>query len=137
MLQHAGCGGHGGAAHAEHLRERFLGQGKLVGAHPVVRHQQPACAPLGDGVQSTARGVLRDLVDERLRVAQHDGAEGAAPAELFPKARRRHSEEVAGDMAESLVRRTPSAEKYRNSDHAFVAHGGDLDEAAVRHRTDD
>src|SRR5207237_7649689 len=97
-LQHAGGGCHGGATHTEHLRERFLGQHKLVDVHAVASHQQPACATLDDRVETSAGGVLRDLADERLRVMQHAGVEGATTEELVLKARGPHTKDVAGHL---------------------------------------
>ena len=88
-------------------------------------------------MQTIAGGLLRDLADERLRVMQHDGVEGATPKDLVLKARGPHTKEVAGHLTECLVPRAPSAEKHLNADHAFVAHGGDLDRIAVRHGGDD
>src|SRR5207249_4239224 len=47
------------------------------------------------------------------------------------------TKDVAGHLTECLVSRARSAEKHLNADHAFVAHGGDLDGIAVRHGGDD
>lgn len=47
------------------LRER-----ELIGPYPVLRHEQPACAPLIDRVATVARHPLRGLLLQRLRVTQ-------------------------------------------------------------------
>jgi hypothetical protein len=57
--------------------------------------------------------------------------------DLFLKPCRAHLKEIARHLAEGLVGRARSAEEHRNSDHAFIADGGDLNHASVRAATDD
>src|SRR5438067_47248 len=71
-LERAGGNRHRRPPHAEHLGEKLLGEGKLVGAHPIVRQQQPAAAALLHRVQAVTGDLLRDLTEQRLGVAlQH------------------------------------------------------------------
>src|ERR1043166_4495967 len=52
---------HPGAAHAQHARQEFLGQGKGIAYGPVVRHQQPPRQTLVQSVQAITSGGLRYL----------------------------------------------------------------------------
>jgi len=51
-LQEARCERHRGAAHAEHLAEKFLGERDGVAAHTIVGLQQPATEPRFQCVQA-------------------------------------------------------------------------------------
>src|SRR6266542_5311647 len=77
-LQHAGRSRDAGAADAKHLRQKLLRQDDLVAGDPVVRHEQPSCAPLLDRMDAVAGGGLPDLGQEGLRVAVDDVAQRSA-----------------------------------------------------------
>src|SRR3954471_24411732 len=55
LLQYARGDRHARAPHAEHQRQELVGQRELVGADAIVRHQQPARAPLFDRMGAVAR----------------------------------------------------------------------------------
>ena len=61
LLEDASDGVDARPAHAQHLREEFLGQRKCIRRHAVVGHEQPAGAPLLDCVKAVAGGCLRHL----------------------------------------------------------------------------
>jgi hypothetical protein len=52
---------HGGTVHAQHHRQEFLLQGKIVAIDSIMCLQQPATTPLPDVVEGVARGALQDL----------------------------------------------------------------------------
>src|SRR5579863_3078009 len=70
-LQSAGRNRNAGTLHAQHHGQEFLREQKLVRLHAVVRHQQPATTSLLYGVKVIARGRLRDLVEEGMRIMKH------------------------------------------------------------------
>ena len=77
LLKDSRDDGHGGTRGAEHHRGEFLRQRKLVGAHTVVRHQQPPRQTMLDLVHRIAGGRLHDDADKRLEEAGHQLVEGA------------------------------------------------------------
>ena len=90
-LQGRRCHADAAAALAEHLPEELLRQHEFVAADAVVRHQQPARTALLRGVDAVARGVLRDLGEERLRVAVQHASEGVVRARDLMEPCRRHA----------------------------------------------
>ena len=91
-LQAARCRRYAGALHAQHHGEELLGQQELVGLHAVVRHQHPAAAALLQGMEVVARRRLRDLVEQRMGVAQHHHPHRGALRQLGAEPRRRHAQ---------------------------------------------
>jgi hypothetical protein len=69
-LQAPGRPGDTLAASSQHVGDELLGEQQFRRPHPVVCEQQPAAESLLDRVKSVADGGLRDLGDQRLRVAQ-------------------------------------------------------------------
>jgi hypothetical protein len=49
------------ASHRQHVGQEFLRQLKLIAAHPVVCHQQPACKPRFHRMKLVTDSRLRDL----------------------------------------------------------------------------
>src|SRR5579872_6442837 len=66
-LQLARCFGNAHPPHAEHMREKGLGQVNFVGLHPLTRHQQPAGETRLHDVKAVAGGSLRYLGHQRVR----------------------------------------------------------------------
>jgi hypothetical protein len=122
-----------GALHAQHHAEKFLRQKEFVGLNAIVRHQKPSAATLLDRVKRVASGGQRDLVEEGMRVAQHDSPERGALRHLVLKDRGGQSKAGAGNLDVGAIGRGPVAKRDRQPQHPLVpdrAHFGGL---PVRH----
>jgi hypothetical protein len=56
----------------KHIGYEFVRHDQFVVLHAIVAQQKPAAEPLLHGMKPVADGCLRDLRDERLRVAQQE-----------------------------------------------------------------
>jgi hypothetical protein len=61
IFKHGGGQAYAGAPRTEHLRHEFMGQGKVLGIHPILAHQEPPDEALFDLVQAIAGGELSYL----------------------------------------------------------------------------
>src|SRR4029079_11025108 len=60
------------ASYAEHVGEKLLREEQLVAFHAIMDHEQPACAAMLERVEPITRCRLRALLEQRLRVEQHE-----------------------------------------------------------------
>src|SRR6185312_12781892 len=125
-----------GALHTQHHRKELLGQQELVGLHPVMGHQHPAAAALLQGVEVVAGGGLRDLIEQRMGVSQHDGAHRGAARQLGAEPCGRHAQARAGHLDIDAGGRPVAAQQQRQADHALVADRADLGPLAAGHGVD-
>src|SRR6266498_4285481 len=72
----------GSAWSAHHIRDDFLSKMKSVSIHPVVGYQEPAAESLLHCVEAITDGRLRDLSNQRVRVAEQSALQLAASLEL-------------------------------------------------------
>src|SRR5947207_3080046 len=61
LLKRAGSLVYALAPHAQHVRQEFLRESKLVSSHPIASHQQPPGKPSVYRMESVTRGPLGDL----------------------------------------------------------------------------
>ncbi len=118
--------GDGGAARAEHLRDEVVRDTELVGTGAVSDHQEQAGEPLLRRVVAVARGALRVLREDGLRVRQKHVLKVAAALELLLKHVGLHPHHAARREHDHLMRYDLAAEQYRDADHALLAHEPDL-----------
>src|SRR5947209_2025631 len=117
--------GHAGAPDTKHHSQKFLGEQKLIRVHTIARHQEPAAAPLLNRMEMSACGRLCHLIEESMRVMQHDSPRSAAfkfGGEYLgaePQSLTRHLNICTG-------RRTDIPHDYGKANHSFVAYGADL-----------
>ena len=98
-----------------------------------MRHQKPAAAALLQGMEVVARRRLRNLVEQRMGVTEHDRPHRSALRQLGAEASRRHAEAVARHLNVDAGRRAGRSQQQGEADHALVADGADLGCLTVGH----
>jgi hypothetical protein len=91
LLQHIGDDRDSGAAHAEHLRQEFVGKLDGVAVKAVAGLQQPATQTRLDRMQGVAGSGLLDLTEQHLALADTDLADGVAVLDCLAKMRGRNA----------------------------------------------
>ena len=130
LLQGVGDERHAWAPNAQHLREKFLGQRKIVAASEVAHIEQPAAhAGLNRVTGVTRRGLLR-LCEQHLLMPNEERAEGldfigqpAQPVDLY-------GARAAGNLHDALVEGHLAVERRGRVQDAVVAHHRRLDHHA-------
>ena len=127
LLQGVGDERHAWAPNAQHLREKFLGQRKIVAASEVAHIEQPAAhAGLNRVTGVTRRGLLR-LCEQHLLMSNEERAEGldfigqpAQPVDLY-------GARAAGNLHDALVEGHLAVERRGRVQNAVVARPCALD----------
>ena len=132
-LQRACDDRHRGPAGAQHHRRKFLSERELVGAHAVVRQQEPPGQTLLARMFRVAGRGLHHKSHVRHGVACEQRVERATPVELAAKGLDRHA---VGDVCSRLHHRdrrhrfSPRQDR-RHAHHAFPSHCRDFHHASV------
>jgi hypothetical protein len=90
-----------------------------------------------DRVEAVADGRLRHLRHQRLRVAQQQPLERAAPRELLPEHLRLHPEGVPGALHDGAVGHGVAAHEERDADQALATRHAHLGRGAVLHQVEE
>ncbi len=96
-------------------------EAEAVGAHAIARHQQPAREALLDDVKAVARGRLRDLDHQRVRVLIHLPLQGGTLAEHAAESRGFHAPCRARALDQHSDRRRRDSQRQRDAHHALAA----------------
>ena len=75
LLEGVGDKCHAGASYAQHLGEKFLGQGYILAVEEIAAAQQPPRQTRLQGMGRVARSRLLRLGKDRLLVSDQNGAE--------------------------------------------------------------
>ncbi len=127
LLESGRRNGDAAAAHAEDLRERFVGDSHLVPVDPLMRHHQPARASLGKASPGVAGGGLHHLGEQGLNEAGAGRAQSRAPLNGPAQVAAGDAQRRAGDVHENPAARSMAHIHQREiTDHAFTADHGNL-----------
>src|SRR6516162_3197867 len=134
-LQQAGRDRHGGAAHTEHLPEKFLRQRDRIAVDAIMRLQQPAAKPRLQRMERIARDRLLDLRKQQIVVAHDEVADGLAFVGGRMKLGGREPRGRARQLHDRSAEGRPRAQRGTRADDAAAPDGRGLDRrSALHHR---
>jgi len=113
------------AAYAEHVSHEFLGHRQVIVREAIHRQQQPPAKLLVDGVMPIADRGLRNLCDQRLRVAQHQNKELPVAAELRPDSRSGEAIGITGALHQGSARGAFAAHQKGDAEQTLIANHED------------
>jgi len=117
--------------HAEHVGNKLLGHGQLIGRQAAEGQQQPAAQLLIHRVMAIAHRGLGHLRDQGLRIAQKQELQLAVAMELILEMLSDQTVGVAGALHDRPARGDFTAHEQRDADEAFVADDRDFRRRAV------
>ena len=121
---------------AQHERQEFLGQEEGVALGAIVGRQKPAGTTPRDRVEPVARGVLRRLHEERLRVRPKQRRQAGPLTEGRLESSGGDAQRLTVELRHQVERRAVGAEEDRQADHALVSDGRDLCAEPLGHEGD-
>lgn len=132
-LEDTGAEGDGGAAGADHLGEKLLGEEEGGLTDAVGDHEKPSGEAFLDFMEAIAGGDLTGEQGGVLHVLEHDPAHGIEREELAFEAFIVDAKGGGGDLDEAVVDGGGGTEEAKGFGRSFPADKADLDTLSVGH----